>query len=161
MASIKKLDDRKYFVRVSQGRGANRQYINKTIRGTLKDAQAFAREQETKLDLGQTPLEIKLTFKKHVTDWLSHIRPTISPVTYNDYERTIKYYAADDLDSLKLSEIEPQQIQSIYDGLLGRGLSPETVWHVHRVLRACFNFAVEKERLRKTHRRAEVHQQDL
>jgi hypothetical protein len=127
VAQIKKISDGKYLVRVSQGTGKGRTYINKTIRGKLADAQKFAREKETLLDLGYAPQEIKLTFGDYFKRWLKAIEPTVQPRTFTGYEDYIRRYALSPLESLKLSEIRTHHIQSIYDGMTAKGLSATTV----------------------------------
>lgn len=50
MAHIERRGEGKYLVRVSRGSGDGRRFINKTVRGTRKEAAAFAREIEMRLD---------------------------------------------------------------------------------------------------------------
>lgn len=145
MAQIKKLSDGKYLVRVSQGTGKTRRYINKTIRGKLSDAQKFAREKETLLDLGYAPSEIKLTFDEYFKKWIKGITGTVAPRTLGGYQSYIESYALPSLCALKLSDIRTHHIQSIYDGMSGRGLSATTVRNLKAALSACFNYAIKKE----------------
>lgn len=145
MAQIKKLSDGKYLVRVSQGTGKSRQYINKVIRGQKKDAIAFAREKESLLDRGYTPEEITFTFETLFEKWIKASEKRVSPRTLSGYEQYIRLYALKPLASLKLSEIKAHHIQDIFDAMHGQGFAGTTVHNLKAALNACFSYAVKKE----------------
>lgn len=138
MASIKKLADGKYRIRVSKGTGPNRRWINKTFEGKLADARTYAREQESAID-GVAAISPGLTFEKYLVKWLEAVGPGLAPRTLDGYEGYIKRYATAAIGSMKLSEIRTFHIQSIYAGLT---ISPTTVRNLHAALRAAFSYAV-------------------
>lgn len=144
MANITKISDGKYFVRISKGTGKSRIFINETIRGTRKDANTFARKQETLLDQGHSVHAITRTFESYVEYWLKQIK--VKKRTRQFYSDVCEYYAKP-LNDRKLFAINENHIQQIYDDMLDRDLNPNTVRHLHSTLRAIFNFAIKRKHL--------------
>src|SRR5688572_1931767 len=90
MASVKKVGERKYLVRVFKGTGALRQTHNKTLRCTLAEANQYAREIESQLDRGRSPLALK-TVLEYSEHWRA--RMDAAPNTKTFYESNIRLYA--------------------------------------------------------------------
>lgn len=144
MAHIKKVGPGKYLIRVSKGSRKARTWINKTFHGTLAEARAHARKQETLLDRGFVP-QSALTFEEYFTLWLKSIAPRVAPRTLDGYEGYIRRYALQHLRGRQLVAIRPEHIQKICVGI---GKSPGTVRQLHASLNACFSWAVRREYLR-------------
>lgn len=140
MASIKRISDRKYLVRVSKGTGKQRRFINATVRGTLAEARQHGRELESQVDRGHAPQSLT-TFAEYSEYWLKTI--TVS-------ERTHKFYAdlirlrTDLIKTKRLVKITPDDIQHLYNSA---PVGPNSVRHLHSTLRALFNHAVRKRHL--------------
>jgi len=148
MASITKIGNKKYRIRISKGTGRGRYAKSYTVRGmTKKEANTFANEKERLLDLGQ--LESEVTFDEYFKKWLKTIKPTLAPRTYYDYETYIKRYALDPLGKIKMSKIKTHHIQAIYDDMRGRDLSSVTIHTLKSKLSVCFNYALSQEHLTK------------
>lgn len=150
MASIKKTGEREYYVRISRGTGKRRIFINKRIRGTLKDAQRFAREKETALDTGAYAAELEksnLTLDEFLDKWLVSIEKKIQPATHRFYTLTLQRYVRPFLGSLRLPEIKPFHVQDRINAMLAAGLSSTVVRHAHGTLRAALNYAVKMDYL--------------
>src|SRR5436190_4446350 len=144
MASITKKGERKYLIRVSKGTGKGRTFVNKIFRGTLADARAESRRQETLLDQGLRPQSV-LKFEAYFELWLKAITPKVAPRTLDGYDGYIRRYALTRLSKLKLAEIRNFHIQEIY---LATGKAPGTVRQLHASLNACFSYAVKREYIR-------------
>lgn len=140
MAQVKRIGERKYLVRVFKGTGALRQTHNKTLRCTLAEANQYAREVESQLDRGRSPLALK-TVLEYSDYWRARI--DASPNTKAFYESNIRLYAAP-LHNVPLFKLKSGHIQHAYDRL---EVSPNTVRHLHATLRAMFNYAVKKQHL--------------
>ncbi len=141
MANITKKGDRKYLVRISKQSRNRRTFINRTIRGTLSDAKAYAREQETALDTGNIrPSDIQ--FRNYMTQWLAAIKPTVRSKTHEWYSDMLRIYALPSLGHMMLTDIRTHHIQKIY---LDMDKSPSTVRNLHASLRACFNYAIRRD----------------
>lgn len=143
MATITKLDDGKYRVRVSKGTGSRRQVISRTIRGPLKAAKEWARQYETLIDTGQIPSQ-RLTFEQIFELWIKTIAASVQPRTLDGYESYIKRYALQHFGPRLIADIETIHIQSLYAGLT---LSPTTIRNLNAALRAMFNWAIKRNAL--------------
>ncbi len=157
MASIKKLSDGKYLIRVSHGTGGRRQRVNKIFYGSRRDAEQDARDEETMLHSGRGHAA-GLRFEKYLPLWIKSITPRLSPRTVSGYDEYIRRYALASLTGLKLGEIETYHIQQIYNAT---DKSPTTVRNLHASLNACFSWAVKHDYIksnpcRNTERPAKV-----
>lgn len=148
MGSIAKKGEGKYLLRISRGTEPHRTFLNKMFRGTLKEARAELRKQESLLDSGQSVQAVKLNFEEYRKLWLRAIKPKISDRTYEDYDEYLRRYCQA-LNSVALFEVRAHHVQQIYDQMLADDFSPTTVRKLHAVLRAAFGYAVKKEYLTK------------
>lgn len=149
MAQIIKRGDNKYLVRVFTGRDAKgkRTFFSKTVTGTKKDAQEFAREKETAHAKG-LPLEpVNLTLGDFLDRWLAHCRRGVRPNTFIWYGQLLDSYVRPTLGKCRLSQLKPLDFEDLYAALLARGLSGRTVRHVHARLSTAFKQAVKWELL--------------
>lgn len=145
MAEIINKGNRKWLVRVFLGRVAGRtQYHNKVVHGTKRDAQRYARDVETKRDLGtlrRTSLDV--TLDKFLDDWLQEFKKgSVRERTYVGYEFILDHYVRPYLGKEVLSELTARRIQSVYNELSELGYSPRTVTYAHGLLRDALNQAV-------------------
>lgn len=92
------------------------------------------------------------TLAEYLTTWLAdYAKPNVTAKTYERYERIVKHNIVPHLGHVRLCDLKPLQIQSLYTLLLregrkkGGGLSPLTVQHVHRLLRKALHQAVRWE----------------
>lgn len=143
MATITKIDDGKYRVRVSKGTGSRRQVVSRTIRGTLKAAKEFARRYETLIDTGQLPSQ-RLTFEQLFELWIKTITGTVQPRTLDGYDGSIRRYASKPLGPRLIADIETIHLQTLYTEI---NKSPTTVRNLHASLRAMFNWAIKRNAL--------------
>jgi integrase len=112
-----------------------------SFKGTKREAQKECARLITQMEEGAYVEPAKLTLSQFLERWLEHIRPNVSPRTYERYGQI----ATKNLDPLLgtkiLSKLQPIEISQAYARALqsGRrdghgGLSPRTVHHMHRVL---------------------------
>jgi len=149
MAYIKRIGDKKYFIRVSSGTGAGRLQKSRTFRGTRKQADSWAREFEGKLDAGFTVEEITLTLDEYLDKWLGIVQKRIRTRTLDSYKENLDRYIRPILGNVKLSEVKTNQIQYVCNSMSERGLSPRTVQYTHGILKSALIFGVKQEYLRK------------
>jgi len=138
MASIKKIADGKYQIRVSRGTGKRRTYDNQTFHGTLVKAREHARDMEILLSRGKLA---GVRFEKCVEVWLKAVTPKLSPRTVDGYKGSIDRYAAAILGDTKLGRITREDIQHVYDSCK---LSSTTVRNLHAGLNAFFSWCVRR-----------------
>lgn len=150
MAYICKRGENRYLVRVFLGRDAQgkQRFRNKTVRGRRKDAERWAREQETALDLGLAEQPGIRTLAQCVTDWLDTKRGAVATRTLDDYESAARLHlaplAARDIASLKHADLT-----GLLDGLRAKQLSPRVQRRAHLILRAAFRLAHVRGHLRQ------------
>jgi integrase len=142
---IIKRGDNTWLVRIFTGRDGKgkRQYLNKTIKGTKKDADTYLSTTVTAISTGTFVEPSTLTVNDYLSKWLqTAARPRVSERTFESYSELINRYAKEDLGNLKLSDLRPLHIQKLYAGMQERGLSARTVRYLHAVLSSALKQAV-------------------
>jgi integrase len=140
-----KRGDKTWLVRIFMGCDANgkRRYLNKTIRGTKKDADTYLSKTATAISTDTFVEPSSLTVSDYFTKWLeTAARPRVAERTFDSYSELITRYVTEDLGSRKLSDLRPLHIQKLYADMQGRGLSARTVRYLHAVLSSALKQAV-------------------
>jgi integrase len=95
-----------------------------------------------------------MTLGEYLELWLEdYARPNVGSKTFETYRRIVRLNIVPRIGQVRLAELKPLQIQSLYSELLrsgkrsGGGLSPLSVQHVHRLLRKALSQAVRWELL--------------
>ena len=96
----------------------------------------------------------KATLNEFLERWLNHIKPNVGPKTHERYTEICKKNIAPLLGEIVLSSLDGEQISGSYAKALERGrrdgrggLSPQTVVHMHRVLKKALKQAVRWKKL--------------
>jgi integrase len=145
MAQLVKRGENRWQVMVFRGRNelGKRQFHIKTIRGTKREAAAYARDVETKLTTGTFVEPTKQTVRAFLEMWLSGpASQRLREATLNSYTKLIRNYVAPAIGDLKLSQLRLTDVDTVYSSMRDRGLSPRTVRYTHAVLRTALNHAV-------------------
>jgi integrase len=139
--------ERTWLVRVFMGRDSEsgkRKYVNKTIHGTLRDAQAYLSRSQRDRDLGVFFEPSRISLDGYLDKWLdTAAKPKLRAKTYHDYDALLRRYVRPALGSRPASRIEPLEIQGLYADMQERGLSARTVRFTHAVLRSALQQAVK------------------
>lgn len=141
---IKRGDDT-WLVRIFMGRDAQgtRRYMNKTIKGKKKDAEAYLRKTATSISTGTFVEPSALSVSEYLDRWLHTVaRHRVRERTFFDYSELIDRYVRPTLGEKRLSDLRPLHIQSLYTELQERGLS-RTVRYTHAVLSSALKQAVK------------------
>jgi len=142
---IRRSDD-SFTLRIYTGRdgAGRRRYVNKTFKGNKKKAQEMLNSMLHSNDLGTLVEPANTTVGEYLDEWLeTAAKIRVRPRTLDGYKYLVEKYIKPDVGSLRLHKVSPLDIQKLYTLLLGRGLSPKTVRHVHGVIRASLNQAVK------------------
>ena len=124
------------------GKG-KRRYLNKTLRGTRKDAQTYLSRTLTEISAGTFVEDSPTTVEEYVKKWLeTAARPRLRENTYREYEGLIERYVKPSLGDRRLADVRPLDIQNFYSSLTGKKLSPRTVRFTRSVLASAFKQAV-------------------
>lgn len=143
---IIKRGERNYIVRIFLGRDTNgkRDYLNQTVKGTKKDAQALLNKLLREKDMGTLLEPSRESLNDYLDRWLeAAAKPRLRASSYSDYERLLKYYIRPELGATPLQKLTALNIQAVYAGMSARNLSPRTVQYTHRILRNALEQAVK------------------
>jgi len=122
--------------------------------GTKRQAQVECARLISEMQ-GGTYLELgKLTIAAYFARWLEHVRPQISPRTFERYSEIVTKNILPELGGVQLAKLRPVQISEMYAKALtsGRkdgtgGLAPASVIYIHRVFKHGLAQAVRWEML--------------
>lgn len=146
MSEIIPRGDHKWLVRVFIKRvNGKKQYHSKTIRGTKKKAQEYARQKETERDMGllDKPIPEDPEFATYLDDWLKEFKKgSVKARTLEGYEYTIEKYVKPYFKNVLLSQLTARRIQMAYNELNEAGYSPRTIAFAHSLIRDALNQAV-------------------
>ena len=134
-----------WLVRIPLGRDpktAHRRYHNHTVRGTKKDAQRYATGVQRRIDLGEFAEPTKKSVSEFIDEWLASSSGRLRQRTRYEYERLLDRYVLAKIGCLKLADVTPLHVQSIYAAMLKQGLSGRTVRYTHAVLSSALKQAV-------------------
>lgn len=116
--------------------------IARTVRGTKKEAElALARlisSVETGIDFNAT----KLTFADYAERWLKSKKKKVRPKTIQRYSDLMRLHVVPVIGSIPLLKLKPLHLEKVYEEASSRGLSPQSILHIHRVLFTALKQAV-------------------
>ena len=135
---------RSWLVRVYLGKvGGKRRYVSQTVRGTKRDAQQVLTKMLRDRDQGSLAAPTRTTFRAFIAEWQeTSLRNRVSARTYRGYDYSLKHYILPTLGDMRLTTIQPWDIQRLYQDMLSRGLSASTVRGAHSVIRSALKQAV-------------------
>ncbi len=141
---IIKKADRKFIVRVYLGENdlGKRQYINRTIHGTAKEASKVLNDMLRQRDLGTLAEPERMSMNTLLDKWLEVTKVRVKEATYREYKNGAKLYIRPKLGERQIGHIKHDDIQGLYGEMLERGLSPRMVRHTHVIVNATLNQAV-------------------
>ena len=139
--------NRRWLIRVYLGRDhetKKRNYHNRTIRGSMREAQAYLTKKLRERDLGRDLEGAKITLNEYLDRWLeTAVNPRVRQKTCQDYDGILRRYIRPRLGDRVLASMLPMDIQTTYQGMIERGLSPRTVRYTHAVLRSALRQALQ------------------
>ena len=107
-----------------------------------RDAQQALARIVTEINSGTYAEPDKTTLAQFLERWLAHIKTQVTPRTYGGYAQRVRNNIIPALGATRLIKLLPEQISEAYSKALtsGRcdgkgGLSPQTVKHIHVVLK--------------------------
>ena len=128
----------------SDPESGTRRYVNRTVHGTKKDAEAVRVALLRQRDLGELLLApTRVTLREFVEEWKERaLRPRVRPGTFEDYEGLLRRYVLPLLGDRRLTTITPLNVQDMIAALVKKGLSPRTIRYCHTVLSNALRQAV-------------------
>jgi integrase len=141
---IIKRGENTWLVRIFTGRDekGKRHYHNHTVRGTKKDAQTYLTAKMREKDTGTFIEPSPMSVNDYLDKWIETTKTQVRARTVQGYKDVLGGYARPTLGNKRLSDVKPLDIQALYSSLAERGLSTNTVRHVHVILKGAFKQAV-------------------
>ncbi len=103
---------------------------------TKKECRDKRNVVEERFKLGLTALGRSQTIEQYLCDWLEVLRRggDTRPQTWQAHESCIRIRVVPLIGDIRLSELTPQHLESLYGRLLASGLAPASVVRTHAVL---------------------------
>ena len=139
--------DRRWLIPVYLGRDHEtnkRNYHNRTIHGSMREAQEYLTRKLRELDLGRDLEGAKITLNEYLDRWIqTAVKPRVREKTSHDYEGMLRRYIRPNLGERVLAAMRPLDLQTVYHQMIERGLSARTVRYTHAVLRSAMRQALQ------------------
>jgi integrase len=123
--------DRRWLIRVYLGRDhetKKRNYHNRTIHGSMREAQAYLTRKLRERDLGRDLEGAKITLNEYLDRWLEiAVGSRVRPKTFQDYQGMLHRYVRPVLGEQILAALESLDLQAMYQQMTERGLSARTI----------------------------------
>ncbi len=114
--------DRKWLIRVYLGRDhetKKRNYHNRTIHASMKEAQAYLTRKLRERDLGRDLEGARVTLNEYLDRWLgTAVGPRVRPKTFQDYQGMLHRYVRPVLGERVLAALQPLDLQEMYQHMI-------------------------------------------
>jgi integrase len=110
---------------------------------TQRECRDWIKSTVATIDRGGSYESMRMTVEKYLGRWLMAAKTSIRVKTYRQYAQVVHQHIVPALGSIKLRDLRPEQIQSLYAGKLDEGASPSTVRVIHSVFHCALNRAVK------------------
>jgi integrase len=114
---------------------------------TQQDARLWLLTTNSQIRDGLNLSGANISCDKYLNNWLITIKSTIRPKTHEQYTQIVQQHILPFLGEIKLKDLRPDNIQSLYNKKLKDGTSERTVILIHSVLHRALNLAVKGELL--------------
>lgn len=138
--------DHRWLIRVYLGRDHEtnkRKYHNRTIHGSMREAQAYLTKRLRERDLGRDLEGARITLNEYLDRWIqTAVKPRVREKTWQDYEGMLRRYVRPRLGEKLLTALRPLDLQTAYQEMMEGGLSARTVRYTHAILRSAMRQAL-------------------
>jgi integrase len=119
----------------------------------------FATEKQAKLERDKARIALAtntyvmvsgVTVGQFLDTWIELHANQLKATTLSKYRSYLRLYLKPGLGSIKLQELKPSHVQTLYGQLLERPLAPSTVHYAGSILKLALNYAVDVEGLLAT-----------
>jgi integrase len=119
----------------------------------------FSTEKQAKLERDKARIALAtntyvtvsgITVGEYLDKWIELHANQLKPTTLSKYRSYLRLYLKPGLGSVKLQELKPSHVQTLYGQLLDRPLAPSSVHYAGAILKQALNYAVDVEGLLAT-----------
>jgi integrase len=132
----------RWLVRVYHSRHPLKQtrtYKNTAVSGSREAAEDELAHQLALLPMRASP---ESSFSDYIEYWLAvAVEPCLRTKTARDYRGHLGRYALPAIGEIRLDELQPLDLQSVYSELLARHLAPRTIRYTHSIVHAALEQA--------------------
>ena len=141
LASGKKVYDVRYrYYDIKKGKSVQSQK-----RGFARKGDAVAFLDELKAQQGKTGPPQRMSFQTVADEWFAaRVEGRLKPNTVNWYSVSLRNHLMPHLKDLVFYDITPDTLQDLYDLKLTEGLSPTTVFYMHRTCKQIWKYAIAR-----------------
>jgi integrase len=140
------------FYDAPRGEDGRRRKVSRSGFKTEREAQKWLNAELARIDRGEYVERSHDTLGAYLTRWLDSKKPDVKTTTWTGYEVMVTKHLIPRLGHVRLQDLKPLQIDSVYSAMLkdghrqreGRGLSPRTVRQAHIILRQALADAEKK-----------------
>ena len=116
--------------------------VVRTVKGTKKEAELALAKLIHSLETGIEMSGAKLTVNDYAKKWLDAKRKTVRPRTLERYSDLFRLHIIPVIGNIQLQKLKPLHLEKVYERAFDRGLSAQSVQHIHRVLFSSLRQAV-------------------
>lgn len=116
--------------------------VARTVKGTKKEAELeltkLIQATETGVDFNAS----KLTVAEYAERWLKAKHKKVRPKTLERYSDLMRLHIVPIIGNIPLLKLKPLHLEKVYEQAFARGLSAQSVHHIHRLLFSALRQAV-------------------
>ena len=116
--------------------------IARTVKGTKKEAELALAKLIQSVETGIDFNASKMTFAEYSNRWLDSKRKKVRPKTIQRYSDLMRLHIVPVIGGIQLLKLKPLHLEKVYEEASARGLSAQSVLHLHRVLFTALKQAV-------------------
>lgn len=116
--------------------------IARTVRGTKKQAELALAKLIQSVETGIDFDASKLSVAHYIDRWLNSTQKRVRPKTFERYSQLMRLDVVPVIGSIPLVKLKPLHLEKVYERAFVRGLSAQSVLHIHRVLFSSLKQAV-------------------
>lgn len=109
---------------------------------TQREAREWLKQTLVQVEDGLTIKGARTTLASYLDSWLETTKPTVRPKTWVQYEQIVRQHVKPTLGAIRLKDLRPDHVQTLYTSQLERGLGPRSVRLIHAVLHRALNQAL-------------------
>jgi integrase len=108
-----------------------------------RECRDWLKATNSQIETGLTFKGAQVTLSDYMESWLGITKTAVKPKTYEQYHQIAHQYIIPAMGRMKLKDIRPDQIQTIYTDRLKQGSSARLVVMIHAVLHRSLNQAMK------------------
>lgn len=117
-------------------------HIARTVRGSKKEAELSLAKLIHAVETGIDFNASKLSFAEYAERWLRSKEKKVRPKTIQRYSDLMRLHIVPVIGNIPLLKLKPLHLEKVYEEASTRGLSAQSVLHLHRVLFTALKQAV-------------------